>query len=89
MIKKNEINNINVDDYIRQQKKKGQRRFFWHGRAREAFRNFSESIFSDPFCGYPEKYFIVDEKVCTVKKKRSWKNYPQGDMFMGVKHFSK
>ena len=87
MIIQKNITDLNVDDYIRQQKRMGQKRFFWSGKALKAFKNFSEAIFADPIVGYPEEYFFI--KNGDVFKKPSWKNYPNGVIFMGVKHFMK
>ena len=80
-----EITSTNIDDYIRQQKRVGQKHFLWSGRALNAFKIFCESVFSDPLVGYPEKYFSI-KKDGNVIKKPTWRNFPEEFIFMGVEH---
>ena len=86
-IKRNEITELNVDDYIRQKKRMGQRRFFWSGEALKAFKYFSEATFADPMVGYPEEYFTIKNNEALPKP--YWEHYPNGFTFMGVNHFKK
>ncbi len=67
------ITEMTVDDYIREQKNKGKKFIRW-GKSVKIFRNFAKAVFA------PDEYGI------------GWKlprSFPNGDMFMGIKHYKK
>ena len=84
------ITSSNVDDYIRDRKRKGQKRFFWSGSDLKAFKEFAIAVFSDLLVGYPKDYFNFTHnskgKIIDARPKR---HFPNGLTFMGVKHFKK
>ena len=80
-IKKNQIDELNVDDYIRQQKRLGQRKFFWSGKALEVLYSFVSAVAPCKhgwfcFCGEGVSEWID-------------KNFKSGIRFMGVNHYFK
>ena len=89
-IKREDINASNVDDYIRERKAKGQRRFFWRGKGLEAFKTFALAVCSDPLAGIPTYgTWVKKDKKGNITQWGWTKGFPRGFYFMGVKHFKK
>lgn len=89
-MKKGQLNESNVDDYIRQKKREGQRRFFWSGNDLRAFRIFSHAIFSDPIIGVPVELANVKYDSDGEIEEWEWKkDFPNKFSFMGVMHYRK
>ena len=80
-MKQQDIDEMNVDDYIRQEKRRGRKKIYWSKKGWKVLRNF---FMANAPC--------VHGWVCVCSEGvDDWtkKNFKSGVIFMGIKHFIK
>ena len=80
-MKQQEINEINVDDYIRQEKRMGRKEIYWDKKGWKFLRNF---LRANAPCVHG--WFCFCSEGVNEWTKR---NFRSGVVYMGVKHFVK